>query len=354
MAYPSTLDTTSTIPVESANTPLSTNHITSHSAIQTAIIAIETLLGVTASAVTGTFNYILGEITGSDKAVGKTATQTLENKTLGAGTAIDLGSDAEGDTYYRTSGNVLARLPRGSDNQILKMNGNVPNWEAETVTVDATSTTAGIVELATAAEITAGTATGGDGPLVVTPDQLAASAPTFSGVNLSNVTRLTRLASYTPAGDTTENTVYTTTIAGGLLSTNGMIKVRTPFNATSTATAETFTIRLKFGGSTLQTQTFSTGAVGGGTASRFSGIIEGWIINNAATNAQNHGMYCAGGFSLPSGPNPAAMDYVTSADSTSAVDTTSNQTLTMTVQRSNGSGASLVFSQTVVETIKNA
>lgn len=190
--------------------------------------------------------------------------------------------------------------------------------------------------------------------VMLNPVANAPLTPTGSGLELSNTTRLTRLASYTPAGNTTENTVYTTTIAGGLLSTNGMIKVRTPFNATTTATAETFTIRLKFGGSTLHTQTFSTGAVGGGTASRFSGIIEGWIINNASTNAQNHGMYCAGGFSLPSGPNPIAMEYVTSADSTSTVDTTSNQTLTMTVQRSNGSGASFVFSQTVVETIKNA
>lgn len=216
MAYPSTLDTTSTIPVESANTPLSTNHITSHSAIQTAIIAIETLLGVTASAVTGTFNYILGEITGSDKAVGKTAAQTLENKTLGAGTAIDLGSDAEGDTYYRTSGNVLARLPRGADNQILKMNGNVPNWEAETVTVDATSTTAGIVELATAAEITAGTATGGDGPLVVTPDQLALSTPVFNGSGLTGiVTSGTASASISGSGVTTTQNIDTSvTLAG--------------------------------------------------------------------------------------------------------------------------------------------
>lgn len=352
--FPSSLDNSTTLPVEAANTPLSTNHIISHQNIQDALEAVEAKIGIDSSAVTTSHDYKLSLVTTTDKALPRDAAATTTNKILGTGTAITLGSDAEGDTYYRTSGNVLARLPRGSDNQIYKMNGNVPNWEAETVTVDATSTTAGIVELATAAEITAGTATGGDGPLVVTPDQLALSAPTFSGVNVSNVTRLTRLASYTPAGNTTENTVYTTTITGGLLSTNGMIKVRTPFNATSTATAETFTIRLKFGGSTLQTQTFSTGAVGGGTASRFSGIIEGWIINNAATNAQNHGMYCAGGFSLPSGPNPAAMDYVTSADSTSAIDTTSNQTLTMTVQRSNGSGASLVFSQTVVETIKNA
>lgn len=215
MAYPSTLDTTSTIPAESANTPLSTNHVTSHSAIQTAIIAIETLMGVTASAVTGTFNYILGEITGSDKAVGKTATQTLTNKTL-TSPIINLGSDAEGDTYYRNAAGVLVRLAKGTDNYIYKMNGNVPNWEAETVTVDATSTTAGIVELATAAEITAGTATGGDGPLVVTPDQLAASTPVFNGSGLTGiVTSGTASASISGSGVTTTQNIDTSvTLAG--------------------------------------------------------------------------------------------------------------------------------------------
>lgn len=352
--FPSSLDNSTTLPVESANTPLSTNHIISHQNIQDAIEAIEAKVGVDSSAVTTSHDYKLSEITSTDKAVGKTATQTLTNKTL-TSAKVPLGSDAVGDMRFTSNADgTQTRIPVGSDNYILKLNGTTPGWEAETVTVAATESVEGIGRLATSAQINAGTASEASYPLFVTPDQLAASAPTFSGVNLSNVTRLTRLASYTPAGNTTENTVYTTTITGGLLSTNGMIKVRTPFNATSTATAETFTIRLKFGGSTLQTQTFSTDAVGGGTASSFSGIIEGWIINNAATNAQNHGMYCAGGFSLPSGPNPAAMYYVTSADSTSAVDTTSNQTLTMTVQRSNGSGASLVFSQTVVETIKNA
>ncbi|WP_230685423.1 hypothetical protein, partial [Streptococcus pneumoniae] len=43
---------------------------------------------------------------------------------------------------------------------------------------NASTTAKGIVELATSAEITAGTATGGTGaPLVVTPDALASSTP---------------------------------------------------------------------------------------------------------------------------------------------------------------------------------
>lgn len=248
MAYPSTLDTTSTIPVESANTPLSTNHITSHSAIQTAIIAIETLLGVTASAVTGTFNYILGEITGSDKAVGKTATQTLENKTLGTGTAIDLGSDAEGDTYYRNSAGDLARLPRGTDNYILKMNGNVPNWEVETTTVDASTIAKGVVEIATAAEIAAGTGTGGTGAvLAISPDQLLLARP----VTEVQVYSTPGTASWTKP--TNAKWVEVTVIGGGGAGGGGSTVITTGggggggygvkrFNASALGSTESYTV----------------------------------------------------------------------------------------------------------------
>lgn len=146
MSYPTTLDDNTTLPVESASTALATNHVTNHTAMRTAIIAIETLMGVTASAVTGTFNYILGEITGSDKAVGKTATQTVTNKTLGNGTKVTIGSDADKDMYYRASDGTLTRIPVGTDNQILKLNGTTPGWEAETVNADASYSTKGIVQ----------------------------------------------------------------------------------------------------------------------------------------------------------------------------------------------------------------
>lgn len=60
-------------------------------------------------------------------------------------------------------------------------------WNAPPTNADASSTVAGLTELATAAEITAGTATGGDGPLVVTPDQLALSTPVFNGSGLTSL-----------------------------------------------------------------------------------------------------------------------------------------------------------------------
>lgn len=48
----------------------------------TAIEALEAKLGVDSSAVTTSHDYKFGEVTGTDKAVGKTAVQTLTNKTL--------------------------------------------------------------------------------------------------------------------------------------------------------------------------------------------------------------------------------------------------------------------------------
>lgn len=189
--FPTTLDDSTSIPAESASTPLSTNHVTSHQNIQDAIEAIEAKIGVNSSAVTTSHDYKLSEVTSTDKAVGKTATQTLTNKTLTApvltSPTLNLGSDAEGDTYYRNSSGALVRLARGTDNYIYKMNGNVPNWEAETVVVAATESVEGISRLATAAQITAGTASEASYPLVVTPDQLALATPVFNGSGLTNL-----------------------------------------------------------------------------------------------------------------------------------------------------------------------
>ena len=165
--FPSSLDDSTTIPAESANTKLSTNHVTAHQNIQDAIEAIEAKVGANSSAVTTSHDYKLSTITGSNKAVssnGGTLTSPI----------INLGSDAEGDTYYRNSSGAFTRLARGTDNHIMKMNGNVPNWEAETVTVNASTTGAGIVEEATQVEVYAGTAAGGTGArLFINPSSIS-------------------------------------------------------------------------------------------------------------------------------------------------------------------------------------
>lgn len=67
--------------------------------------------------------------------VGTNDTQTITYKTLSTGTAIDLGSDATGDIYYRNSGGDLARLGIGSSNQVLTVDSGLPAWKSSAVTI---------------------------------------------------------------------------------------------------------------------------------------------------------------------------------------------------------------------------
>lgn len=233
--FPTSLDDATSIPVESAGTALSTNHVTSHQNVQDAIEAIEAKIGVNGSAVTTSHDYKLSGVTGTDKAVSLTGTEALTNKTLTAPTItspkVTVGSDAVGDLHYVSNvDGTLSRLAKGSDNQILKMNGTSLNWEAETSTVNADQTTAGIVEEATAAEITAGTATGGSGAsLYVSPDQLALSTPVFNGSGLTNI-RVWK------SGVTTHDisTTTTTTIAHGLGVAPKRVSISTAYSNSTT------------------------------------------------------------------------------------------------------------------------
>lgn len=350
MAYPTTLDNFT----EQVNGEvILANDINE---LQTAIESLEAKVGIDSSANNATVDYKLSGVGSGDKAASLTGTETLPNKTL-TSPKITVGSDAVGDIHYTSNVNgTQSRLGIGSNGQILKVSAGALSWAAEVTTVDASTTAKGVVEIATSSEVTAGTATGGTGAaLVVTPDALAASTPVFSGLGLTNTVRVSRLAGYSPAANTTENTVWSTTITGNTLSANGIIKSVTPISFTTNATAETWTIRLKFGGSTLSTITVSSSAVGGGTATTAIGEIKTFIANNAATNSQNVGFYInlAGQFSTDPA-NDVMPTSAHAADTTSAIDTTSNQTLTITVQRTNGAGGSGTFSQTLLETIKNA
>jgi hypothetical protein len=74
--------------IQSATDPIATDQVATfdHAGLETyqndSIEALKTKVGVDGSAVTTSHDYKLGEVIGSDRAVGKTATQTLTNKTL--------------------------------------------------------------------------------------------------------------------------------------------------------------------------------------------------------------------------------------------------------------------------------
>lgn len=326
--YPGALDTSTTLPAEGSTIPLATNHVTSHQNIQDALEAVEAKVGVDSSAVTTSHDYKLSLVTTTDKALPRDAAATTTNKILGTGTAITLGSDAEGDTYYRTSGNVLARLARGADNQILKMNGNVPNWEAETSTIDASTTVKGVVEAATSAEVTAGTATGGTGAvLAVTPDALAASTPVFNGSGLTNITKFLTSSGTDVVNDdnASEVTMLTYAVAGGTLSTNKGVRVRGAFTFANSSSTTSCTFKIKYGGTTLATFADPNASV----TNIVGTYIFDFVLMGAGTTGTQEGTVQV----VTTGASAACP--IAQADlQTSSVDSTTSQNLVITSQMS--------------------
>lgn len=187
--------------------------------------------------------------------VGTTNTQTISGKTL-TSPKINVGADATGDIYYRDGSGNLTRLPIGSVGQILDVSGSgIPEWISNPSAANSSSTVKGVVELATSSEITAGTATGGTGAaLVVTPDALASSSPTFSAVNLTNVKPTVSLS--VASGHITGTGISTTQNIDTALSLNGTVKtivVDFKLKGFSGAGTATYTIgKAVFDGSTIK------------------------------------------------------------------------------------------------------
>ncbi len=133
--FPTALVTTTNIPNANPATSLSANnHSGKHDDLRDEIIALETKVGITGSAVTTTHDYKLSEVITTDKAVGKSAAQGIDNKTLGTGTKINIGTVANGDMYYGNGTGVLQRLPVGSNGQVLTVAAGVPSYAAPSST----------------------------------------------------------------------------------------------------------------------------------------------------------------------------------------------------------------------------
>lgn len=143
MSYPSSIDSFTN--PSGTSTLDSPDHAGLHTSVNGAITAIETVLGTTA----GTSvlkNMLVGEFPIRSNA-GGTLTQVLIGGTINTsvmgtpaitggtwnssvlGTpTVTLGSDATGDTFYRSSGGTVTRLAIGTANQVLTSNGTVPTW----------------------------------------------------------------------------------------------------------------------------------------------------------------------------------------------------------------------------------
>lgn len=143
----------------------------------------------------------------------------------------------------------------------------------------------------------------------------------WSNVQLSNT-----------AGTTTENTVYTGTIPGGTLSANGSYRITLLVSSTNSANNKTF--KVKIGGTIVLQVTITASA-----SARYQQIIS----NRNATNSQISGAF---GSSTGMGYNVTSSTAV----STYSIDTSIDQTLTVTLQNAN-SGETCAIEQLLVEAI---
>lgn len=177
--------------------------------------------------------------------------------------------------------------------------------------------------------------------------------PALGGQNLTNIQTHLRLAGLANQNNTTENTVFTTTITANTLGSNGFIRVRTPVSTTPETSSDTITTRLKFGGSTIATISFTSPAIGGGTAISSYGYVEVFIANNAATNSQNVSFFVSLAPQLGAPTNPVTVTVAPAADTTSAVDTTTDQTLAVTSQKTTGTSSSgeISYGQSLLEVV---
>lgn len=269
--------------------------------------------------------------------VGTDTAQTLTNKTITSpvitSPTLTVGSDATGDLYYRAVGG-FTRLAIGTANYVLRSVGGVPTWSAETTVSAATSSSLGSVELATAAEITAGTATGSAGPLAVTPDQLAISSPAMGGANITGITRVlnTVTTDVTFSSSTAENTLLSYSVPGGTLGTGNFVRVTmhvTSFGVTVTNSA---TFRFKYGATTIATKTYTPTAA----SATLVGKIEFLLVAAGATGSQNGSYFMnLGNADYVGNGNTQIMMFSNTAQGTSSEDSTAAKTLAITCQHSN-------------------
>lgn len=256
--YPTSIQSfsnpTATDLLENATAAL--DHDYQHTTENDTLFALQTKCGVDGSAVNTTFDFKLSAISGGQKALTSgTSTQSVTNLTL-VTPAVTLGGDATGDMYYRNGSGGFVRLAIGSAGQILNVTGGIPAWIANPSAANGDTTTKGVFEAATAAEVTAGTATGSTGAnLAVTPDALLASSYGALGTSLDKIL----------FGDGSDGAVV---ISGNTTLTRDMYYTNLTINSGVTLTTGNFKI---FGTGTLTNNNATNGISNVGVAGSAGG-----------------------------------------------------------------------------------
>src|SRR3990170_8251722 len=130
VSYPTSLDTlTNPGTTDPLNSP---SHSGQHSNANDILEAIEAKVGIDSSAVTTSHDYKLSGVTGTDKAVSKTGTETLTAKTL--------TSPKIGTSILDTNGNELVKITAtgGAINEVTLVNAAISGSPSISATGDDT------------------------------------------------------------------------------------------------------------------------------------------------------------------------------------------------------------------------
>ena len=137
--------------------------------------------------------------------VGTITSGTLSTGAVVAGVTMTLGSDAEGDVYYRNASGVLTRLAAGSDTEVLTLASGIPSWAAGggsgTVTSVAVSGTDGI-------DVDSGSPITGAGTITLGLSGIGNSALTNDSVSYGGISVDLGASDATPAFDLSDATNY--------------------------------------------------------------------------------------------------------------------------------------------------
>lgn len=241
---------------------------------QDTLTGLQVKVGVDNSSDINSIDYQLSGVASGDKAVSKTGTETLTNKTLTAPIVT-------GATITTSTVNGVTLTTGGSATDFLAANGTYQTGAVS----NASTTVKGIVELATAAEISAGTATGGTGAALV----VSADTVTFSEFGNGQDGALTYDGTTTILGMSPSSSIYTLTrdIYGTTIIVNVGVTIET-------AGYRIFA-KISLTNSGIIKRTPNNGGNGagitGGTAGAAlaSGSIYGGLAGQAGANGSNHG-----------------------------------------------------------------
>lgn len=229
-----------------------------------------------------------------------------------------IGLTTAGDIVY-SDGTDLQRLA-ATTARFLRMNGTTPEWGG--ANLDEANTFFGATDISGAEAETLSSAATSDAQSLHTHGNLSQRQHSFSTlVNVVNTT--------------TETTILTKSISGGILGTANALLGKIFINNINFAVGATLTLRLKYGGSTVATIALVNNA--GGNISSYEGKIEFDVLASGATGTQTGHIEAYVSVSAGSISNIADRNAFDLSVGTSSIDSTSAQTLLVTAQWSSAS-----------------